>query len=481
MLEASAHNQVKKLLHGTSCPWPHNLTLSRLVARTLRRKDNSLIQLEIGSQDFWWLGLLIPLSFDSSSAVLVLSAKQRHRLFSIELPRLKQEGLTIACWEGSQPPPDGQLWVIDHVLLIHAFHDGLLKSKHLIVPEAELLSERLRDAFALTITSKHWEQLRRAHPSIDVALMQLHERLSRKLFAYSTRIDAHVRMDFSEMIVLRDLIGLLDPSPAPWAELIKLDSENWASWAELDHKTLNWTWHLKCLDPLKELKGLLNQQPFLLLTGTGGNDLLISHLEASSSSLHVKVTLGGPLLQEPIALFAPHSQPLPNTEYYAQHLLNQSRRLILGRRGVTILLLDDYQLRRQLTSELAAEFGKRVVHEITAPESNGVVCCCWSWWLTHQDQLPIPEQLIVAILPLSSVEEPLMAARVEALKRQGRDWFRELLLPEAVSVLPQAVAPLRANHGRIAILDGRLRSRSWGEHFYRALEPWTPLQRLLPD
>ena len=144
MLEAYVHNQLKDLLKASSCPWPHNLTLSRLVARSLRCRDHSLVQLEVGSNDFWWLGLLIPLSFDYSSAVLVLSAKQRHRLFSIELPRLKQEGLTIACWEGSQPPPDGQLWVIDHVALIHAFHDGLLKSKHLIVPEAELLSERLK-------------------------------------------------------------------------------------------------------------------------------------------------------------------------------------------------------------------------------------------------------------------------------------------------------------------------------------------------
>ena len=145
------------------------------------------------------------------------------------------------------------------------------------------------------------------------------------------------------------------------------------------------------------------------------------------------------------------------------------------------MLLDDEQLRLKLTSELAAEFGRRVVHEITAPESNGVVCCRWAWWLEYQDQLPAPEQLIVAILPLASMEEPLVAAKVEALKRQGRDWFRELLLPEALSLLPQAVAPLRANRGRIAILDGRLRSRSWGEQFFRSLEPWTPLQRLLPS
>ena len=480
MLEASAHNQLKKILHGTSCPWPHNLTLSRLVGRTLRRQDNSLIQMEIGSQESWWLGLLIPLCFYHSRSVLVLSEKQHRRLFKIEMPRLNQEGLNLPSWEGKEPPPDGQLWVIDHAGLLDAFHQGYLKSKHLIVPEAELLSERLRDAMALEIKAEHWEELRRAHPSVNIELMHLYERLSRRLFSESTRIDSHVKMDSSALIAVQDIIGLLGPSPSPWSDLFRFGSQHWASWAELDHKTLNWTWNSKILEPFKNLQGLLKGQPVLFLTATGENASLTSQFESVDFPLDVKVTLGGPLLQEPIALFAPRRQPLPNTEFYAQHLLNQSRRLILGLKGVTILLLDDDQLRRQLTSELAAEFGKRIVHELTSPESNGVICCRWSWWLLNQDHLPMPDQLIVGILPLSSVEEPLMAARVEALKREGRDWFRELLLPEALSLLPQAVAPLRTNRGRIAILDGRLRSRSWGEHFYKSLEPWMPLQRLLP-
>ena len=61
MLEARAHKQLKSLLRQSSYPWPHNLTLSRLVARSLRRGDNTLIQIAHSGQDSWWLGLLIPL------------------------------------------------------------------------------------------------------------------------------------------------------------------------------------------------------------------------------------------------------------------------------------------------------------------------------------------------------------------------------------------------------------------------------------
>ena len=84
-------------------------------------------------------------------------------------------------------------------------------------------------------------------------------------------------------------------------------------------------------------------------------------------------------------------------------------------------------------------------------------------------------------LPIASLEDPLTAARVESLKRQGRDWFRTLLLPEALAILIPAIASLRRSGGRLAILDGRVRGRSWGEQVLRALEPWDSLQRLRPD
>ncbi len=481
MLEARAHNQLKSLLKRASFPWPHNLTLSRLVARSLRRKDKTLIQLDSVSQDFWWLGLLVPLCLESSDVVLILSAKQRSRLLNVELPRLKAEGLNLQIWEGFSPPLGGELWIVDHVGLLQVYQHGFLKSRQLVFPGAEHLSESLRDALAVLITSKDWGHLRRANPSSEHQIIQFHERLRRRLFSQATCVDAQVRMDCSEIFALKDLLGLLVNSPSPWPSLLNAETQSWASWADLDHKNLNWAWHFKPLEPLSYLKELLIDCPCLLITGSSRNPLLVSELDSISFLIDVQVTLGAPNLQEPISLFAPRLQPLPNTKIFAEHLLDQCRRLILSRTGISMVLLDDRQMRYQLTSELAAEFGLRVVHEVMTPDSNGVICCRWSWWLDHHDQLPIPEQLIVALLPFASLESPLTAARVEALKRQGRDWFRELLLPEALNVFLQAVAPIREKSVRLAILDGRLRGRTWGEEFLHSLEPWTPLQRLLPN
>ena len=86
----------------------------------------------------------------------------------------------------------------------------------------------------------------------------------------------------------------------------------------------------------------------------------------------------------------------------------------------------------------------------------------------------------VALLPIASLDDPLTAAQVLALRREGRDWFRERLLPDGLTRLQLAVVGLRRQGGRLAVLDGRLRGRSWGRQVLRALEPWVNLNRLLP-
>ncbi len=483
MLEARAHKQLKDFLKRAELPWPHNLTLSRLVARSLRRCDHTLIQLDIDSQEFWWLGLLIPLCFESTGVVLILSERQRRRLLQVELSRLTASGLSLPIWEGISPPPGDQLWLLDHSQFFEAFQMGDLQVRQLIFLDAELLSKRLRDAMAISIWPEDWELLIRAHPVVDSPLIQLHERLSRRLFALAPCVDAQVKMDSSQIVALQDLVCDLGLSrlPVPWTDFLKVESIDWASWAVLDYKMLNWVWHLQPLEPFSILQKLLVGQPVLFLTRSGHSHNLLAELSALSCPIDVNVSIGSPNLLEPIPIFAPHHQPLPNTEIYADHLLDHCRRLILGCSGLTIILLDDQQLLFQLTSQLAAEFGRRVVYETTAPEANGVICCHWLWWLRFQEQLSPPSQLIIALLPLASLESPLTSARVDALKNQGQDWFRKLLLPEALTVLSKAVEPVRQHHGRIAILDGRLRSRKWGAQVFHTLHPWTPLYRLLPS
>ena len=481
MLEAQAHSHLKTLLRQDESSWPHHLTLSRLVGRSLRRGDRTLLRLPPSPGERWWLGLLMPLCLQPSSAVLVLNEAQKQRLLQVERPRLQSQGFRLACWSGSSPPPAEQLWLLDHAGLIRAQRDQLLGQRPLLIPDIDQLSGRLRRQMAIRIEATHWEELRQALPQADQALLQLYERLTRQLFRDAARPDARLRLDASAVQGLRDLLGVLGPLPSPWAELLNTSADQWASWAELDHQLLQWSWCLEPLEPLELLPGLLRDRPTLMLSETGETSRLDQELLDADGAPEITASLREAELEEPLPLFAPRRQPLPNTEIYAQHLLEQSRRLVLGRTGLTVVLLDDPALRRSLTAGLAAEFGLRVQEQSTTPESNGVISASWTWWLQHQQHLPEPEQMIVALLPIASLSDPLTAARVERQKRLGKDWFRSLLLPEALRLIPAALAPLRRSGGRLAVLDGRLRGRSWGDQVLQRLEPWQPLQRLLPD
>ena len=51
------------------------------------------------------------------------------------------------------------------------------------------------------------------------------------------------------------------------------------------------------------------------------------------------------------------------------------------------------------------------------------------------------------------------------------DWFRLYLLPDALSKLQWAIAPVRNRQGVVALLDSRVLNRSYGSQVLAALSP----------
>ena len=177
MLEAQAHHQIKTLLRQEESDWPHHLTLSRLVARSLRRRDTTLVQLPPSSSERWWLGLLVPLCLAPEAGALVLTPPQRRRLLQLELPRLRNQGLRLPCWQGATPPEGPQLWLMDVGELIKAHRDGHLGTRQLLIPEMDQLSRRMRNALTFEIEHQHWDELRQASPQAESGLLELHDRM----------------------------------------------------------------------------------------------------------------------------------------------------------------------------------------------------------------------------------------------------------------------------------------------------------------
>jgi ATP-dependent DNA helicase DinG len=479
MLEARAHHQLKALLQREGSErWPHHLTLSRLVGRSLRRRDHTLVRLAPGTDPSWLISLLVPLALSDSRVALVVSEPLRQRLLQLELPRLlaADPGLALPCLEGDDPGA-ARVWLLSHRQLVAAWQRGALADRQLVIPEAEQLDGRLREALAIRLEPGHWDQLQRAQPAAAAALLDLHARLSHRVLRHPRSSGGLVPLAEEDEAPLRQLLALLAPLPQPWPRWLASGDRHWTSWAQRDERLLQWTLHRQPLEPLQVLKGLLERRGAVVIGQLGPARQAGQVLGLTPQ---VCVDLGDPPLADPLPLFAPLRQPLPNSPHFGQHLLEQCRRLVLGQPGLSVILLDDGALRLALTSALAAEFGSRVVQESTAPEANGVLCCGWTWWLEHQQRLPLPGQIVVALLPIASLEDPLTAAQVQALRHQGRDWFRERLLPDGLTRLQLAVAGVRRSGGRLAILDGRLRGRSWGRQVLAALDPWLQLSRLLP-
>jgi len=84
--------------------------------------------------------------------------------------------------------------------------------------------------------------------------------------------------------------------------------------------------------------------------------------------------------------------------------------------------------------------------------------------------------VVIDKLPFSPPDEPITRARIEALRREGGNPFREHQLPEAALNLKQGVGRLIrdvTDSGVAMLCDPRLVSRAYGRLFLDSLPPMT--------
>jgi ATP-dependent DNA helicase DinG len=115
----------------------------------------------------------------------------------------------------------------------------------------------------------------------------------------------------------------------------------------------------------------------------------------------------------------------------------------------------------------------RLLERFTA-SGRGLLLGVSSFW----EGVDVPGEplrgLVIAKLPFKVPTEPLTAARLEAIEREGGNSFAELMLPQAALRLKQGFGRLirsRADRGAVVLLDRRLRERGYGRYFLDALPP----------
>ncbi len=91
--------------------------------------------------------------------------------------------------------------------------------------------------------------------------------------------------------------------------------------------------------------------------------------------------------------------------------------------------------------------------------------------------------VVITRMPFAVPDDPVVAARTERLRAEGRDWFGEYALPRAALLLKQGFGRLirsRRDRGVVAILDSRVATRAYGETVLASL-PAAPRTDRLED
>jgi ATP-dependent DNA helicase DinG len=89
--------------------------------------------------------------------------------------------------------------------------------------------------------------------------------------------------------------------------------------------------------------------------------------------------------------------------------------------------------------------------------------------------------VVIDKLPFAPPDDPVLAARIDALKAAGRNPFNELQLPQAVLQLKQGAGRLirdESDRGVLMLCDPRLVSRPYGARILKSLPPMKPTRDL---
>lgn len=492
MLEAKVHEQLRAFLrHHGNTDWPHHLTMARLAARALRLGRSSLMQVGTAAsyQGHYRLSYLMSLLLWPDPAILILPDAIRQSVLLGDIPRLQE-------WMPSEKPVQTgeewphedfrgllvttpQAWLRDRLHQRHRFPQNI----PVFIDCADDLEDRIREELTEALDADAWQALVQAYPQHQEVIRDARVKLTHSVFQHPPNPYQCHLVETTErqcLMALRQILLDGDAAqtamPARWKRFwAQLDRAESLHWVRLNRDTGQWSMHCAPINVAPFVKACWTQQPLVILGGA---------LDTTTEATHFRQRLGlgdmtclkfNPDRQtEEIQLYLPDRIPLPNTAEFQPVLLDELAYLVVAgtsRAGITVVLVDDTPLKQQVATVLAAQFGSRVQVETTNLAENGVLVTGWQFWQAHQTHVPMPTLLVMATLPLPSLENPLVAGRVAYYKQSRQDWFRLYLLPTALTQLQQAIAPVRASQGTVAILDNRVNHRSYGRQILESLNP----------
>lgn len=186
--------------------------------------------------------------------------------------------------------------------------------------------------------------------------------------------------------------------------------------------------------------------------------------------------------QHQALLYHPAGLPEPHDPGYTRAVIKAVLPVLEASQGRAFLLFTSHRALKEAFDLLQDRTPFPLLVQGSAPRSdllarfrasgNGVLLGTSSFWEGVDVRGEALSCVVIDKLPFASPGEPLLQARIDAIRRQGGNPFMDYQLPNAIIQLKQGIGRLiRDSHDRglLMLCDPRLRSKPYGRLFLRSL------------
>ncbi len=494
VIEAEVHRQLRAFLrhsgdrlrrtHLGDRPWPHHLTLARLVARALRLRRGCVLQVTARAvwQHCYGLSYLLPALLYPEPVLVVVPEQRLATLLHQEIPELLSFLAVTKSVQRGDRWPVGFTGVL--VMSLEEWVAAQLGESPLLLPEAvvtlidglEELPRLSQQHLTCEIGAVDWEHLKLAAPAALEQIRHTYAHLAHQLFQRPSNPYGDYLLAPLERQLLQTLLDHCSATLPPcWQQLqTYLGQPDTVLWSRRHPTAGYFSLHSHPLDLRPYWQPVWRSAPFVLIGSGPEAEPPLAYLQHQLAiPPQTTVKFGSDRHSEAITLYIAEDLPLPNTPDFAAATLRRLYDLIgrVGHRAV-VVIVSDVPLREQLATQLAALYGSRVQLDTLSDQPHPILVSSPTFWLQAAPQFPCPTLLVLTTLPLPSPEKALVSACIDWHKQQQQDWFRHYLLPECLTLLDRIIAPLRQDEPWVAILDRRLTERTYGRDILQSLSPY---------
>ncbi len=190
-------------------------------------------------------------------------------------------------------------------------------------------------------------------------------------------------------------------------------------------------------------------------------------------------------------LYVPPEMPDPNSYGYTAAVVEQALPVLEASRGRAFILFTSHRALQEAAGLLEGRIDYPLLVQGQMPRSrlleqfralgNAVLLGTGSFWEGVDVRGEALSCVIIDKLPFASPGDPVLQARIEAMREQGGNPFMEYQLPQAVITLKQGVGRLIRDvndRGVLMLCDPRLGSKSYGRVFIDSLPPMSKTRKL---